>query len=225
LSLKERLACRLVNKNCKKNIDERLEAFTLSSFTRWRPYVDDEPEVTPILKLRRCFDKNYRKTHVFVPIPSKYHQRVLPAFPIDKLPFATKSLGFYADGHYGDKVVDPDRLDFPSVFGSCGTLLTSLSLSRTNRGPVHWRLPTLIGALSRTPNLKALHLGNLWVCDPSKDPLPTPPPPLPHLKTLLALGSTTDYSLKRWLLKASLPPTNYFRNNQATSPQGSSRKP
>jgi len=145
-----------------------LEAFTLSSFSQWRPYVAITPEVVPKLVVRA-------KRILFL-------RQQLTTIPITQLPFATKSLAFGRDDER-EEIAEklPERVDFLSVFTTCGTFLTSLSFNGIDLY-LTLHLKTLIRILSLTPNFKALHLFQVEICNPT---FKTRLPNLPNLNTFL----------------------------------------
>jgi len=187
LTLKDRLLCRLVSKSWKKNIDGRLEAFTLSSFSRWRPYTDYPnrlaAEVTPKFKL--CKSKLNPK------LISESNDRIaISTFPANQLPFASKSLAVVEATNREQSTAQKTNLT--GIFSSlktCGSQLTSLSIAGRSSFSLDLELTTLISILSRTPNLKALHMYRLQFMDHAFD---TPLPALPQLKNFL-IGNVLTY--------------------------------
>jgi len=134
-----------------------------------------EPDVTPKEHIGYGIGKKTLRPHVF-------QGRATVSFPIKQLPFATKSVvcthGVELKQRGNEEL---ERVDILSVFKTCGAQLTSLSLN-----PVTLLFKTLIGILSQTPNLKAFHVSNLTICDPTS--FEAPLPPLPHLNTILLNG-------------------------------------
>jgi len=153
----------LVNKRWKQNIDERLEAFTLSSFSLWRPYADSEPAVVP-----KLFVNTKRKTFL---------AQERTTFPISKLPFATKSLALVKATKDQNSAEDIKRVSFLKIFEAGGLHLTSLSLDGLK---LQWS--TLVQVLSQTSSLKALHMNLLEIYDST---FKTTLPPLSQLQTML----------------------------------------
>jgi len=205
LSLKERLQSRLVCKRWKKNIDDRMEAFTLSSFTLWCPYTNVTPVVTPKLRL----DFATKEEESFKPMPPRFRETAVATFPMSQLPFTTKSLAVVeAPKRRENEEGYLERVELLRVLGTCGTLLTSLSIAGTTYCELGVQLSTLIGVLSLTPNLKALHLSHFKAVGLTSKTPPPLFPAFPQLKTLLfhcVRTNRRNKSITDWYVEPYLP--------------------
>jgi len=155
-----------------------MEALTLASFSKWCPHSIAKPDRTSILKI--CGPGERVK-------PGKRETKAISNFPLNQLPFASKSIAVVQADFYGDK---NKRIGIYRVFETCGSLLTSLSIKGKSFNRLCLQQATIIGILSQTPNLKALHMSCLEISgSTSKTPLPA----LPHLKTFLICSVRAYY--------------------------------
>jgi len=107
-----------------------------------------------------------------------YDEKALVPFPTSGLPFVTKSFALVeAAGRRRNRARYPKLVGILSLFQSCGTQITSLSLDDIYLYP-----ETLNDILSQTPNLKAIYMFDITVHHSTFKPQL---PALPHLTTLL----------------------------------------